>query len=296
MKRRAEQEVVPCAHLKEPESFDQTADLVLQGEDHGRLPSSLSCLPVSRFINGTEGRTPGLQETPQTSVSNNNNNNNTVNRDKRSRPSQQVTVTTSTVGKSRRTRDKQANNSDTCSPLRRSRTRSRIKDKVKVKDGSRKRFLRNFLRLLLTTVWQRPAGIRRRSSFPSLPPHRLIASKRPEDEDAASHHLAAGVALLLLEHGRVQRHPSPGPVLAGEHHHGRLHLGHRFQAGLQHMGGGHGEPVGVGVPGLQPAALLLTHSDTGGRVSVCDACPLSRLNTGREGPVGDPPPAAPQSD
>lgn len=84
---------------------------------------------------------------------------------------------------------------------------------------------------------------------------------------AAPHHLAAGVPLLLLlEHGRVQGHPPPGPVLAGEHHHGRLHLGHRVQAGLQHMGRGHGEPVGVGVPGLQPAALLLhNHRDTGGR-------------------------------
>lgn len=92
-----------------------------------------------------------------------------------------------------------------------------------------------------------------------------------------SHHLAAGVALLLLEHGRVQGHPSPGPVLAGEHHHGRLHLGHRFQAGLQHMGGGHGEPVGVGVPGLQPAALMLLTQGlwwTRGRLSACRLSPL----------------------
>lgn len=73
----------------------------------------------------------------------------------------------------------------------------------------------------------------------------------------SSHHLPPRVALLLLllvvEHGRVQRQPPPGPVLAGEHHHGWLHPGHRL---LQHVGGGHGEPVGVRVPGLQPAALL----------------------------------------
>lgn len=68
--RRTKQEVDPSAHLKEPESFDQTADLVLQGEDHRRLPSSLGCLPVSRLINGTEGRTPGLQDGTQTAVSN----------------------------------------------------------------------------------------------------------------------------------------------------------------------------------------------------------------------------------
>lgn len=53
----------PSAHLEEPESFDQTADLVLQREDHRRLPSSLGCLPVSRLVDGTEGRTSGLQGT-----------------------------------------------------------------------------------------------------------------------------------------------------------------------------------------------------------------------------------------
>lgn len=113
----------------------------------------------------------------------------------------------------------------------------------------------------------------------SLPSHhspggwRMVGGRRC----AASHHLSSGVSLLLLlEHRRVQRHPSPGPVLAGEHHHGGLHLGHWFQAGLQHMGRGHGEPVGVGVPGLQPAALLLlltlTRLDA---LSLChrDACP-----------------------
>lgn len=114
---------------------------------------------------------------------------------------------------------------------------------------------------------------------PPLPSHhspggwRMVGGRRC----AASHHLSSGVSLLLLlEHRRVQRHPSPGPVLAGEHHHGGLHLGHWFQAGLQHMGRGHGEPVGVGVPGLQPAALLLlltlTRLDA---LSLChrDACP-----------------------
>lgn len=135
---REKQEVDPSAHLKEPESFDQTADLVPQGEDHCRLPSSLGCLPVSRFINGTEGRTPGLQDRPQTAVSKTT----TTTLSPGTRPSQQVTMTTSTVGKSRRTRDKQANNSDTRGALRRS-----------------------------NTARQLPAGIHRRSSFPSLSPH-----------------------------------------------------------------------------------------------------------------------------
>lgn len=66
--------------------------------------------------------------------------------------------------------------------------------------------------------------------------------------------------LLLVEHGGVQRQTPPGPVLAGEHHHGGLHAGDRLRAGPLHVGRGHGEPVGVGVPGLQPAVwvLLLT--------------------------------------
>lgn len=77
-----------------------------------------------------------------------------------------------------------------------------------------------------------------------------------------SHHPPPGVSLLLLvlvvEHGRVQGHPPPGPVLAGEHHHGGLHAGDRFRpAFLHHVGRGHGEPVGVRVPGLQGDALLL---------------------------------------
>lgn len=115
---------------------------------------------------------------------------------------------------------------------------------------------------------------------------------------ACSHHLATGVALLLLvEHGRVQRQPSPGPVLAGEHHHGRLHPGHRLRAGLQHMGRGHGEPVGVRVPGLQPAVLLLfTHTDTQRRSVSPPTCswpprrPWLRLNREREGAAVRAPP------
>lgn len=67
--QRSKQEVDLSAHLKEPQSSDQTADLVLQGEHHRRLASSLGRLPVSCFINGTEGRTSGLQATTPTSLS-----------------------------------------------------------------------------------------------------------------------------------------------------------------------------------------------------------------------------------
>lgn len=78
-----------------------------------------------------------------------------------------------------------------------------------------------------------------------------------------SHHLSPGVPLLmvvvvLVEHGRVQRHPPPGPVLAGEHHHGGLHTRYRLRPTvLHHMGRSHGEPVGVRVPGLQPAVRMM---------------------------------------
>lgn len=67
--QRSKQEVDLSAHLKEPQSSDQTADLVLQGEHHRRLACSLGRLPVSCFINGTEGRTSGLQATTATSLS-----------------------------------------------------------------------------------------------------------------------------------------------------------------------------------------------------------------------------------
>lgn len=93
------------------------------------------------------------------------------------------------------------------------------------------------------------------NSGPSLG-HCQRSEVKEEVEQCLSHHLSPCVALLLVvEHGRVQRHPPPGPVLAGEHHHGRLHPGHRLGAVLLHMGRGHGVPVGVRVPGLQPAAL-----------------------------------------
>ena len=76
-------------------------------------------------------------------------------------------------------------------------------------------------------------------------------------KSASSHHLPPCVSeLLLVKHGRVQRHPPPGPVLAGEHHHGRLHSGNWL---LHHMGRGHGEPVGVGVPGLQTDGCYNNH-------------------------------------
>lgn len=74
------------------------------------------------------------------------------------------------------------------------------------------------------------------------------------------HHLSAGVPLplmLLVKHGRVQRQPAPRPVLAGEHHHGRLHPGDVLVVVLHHMARRHREPVSVRVPGLQPAALQL---------------------------------------
>lgn len=72
------------------------------------------------------------------------------------------------------------------------------------------------------------------------------------------YHLSAGVPLplmLLVKHGRVQRQPAPRPVLAGEHHHGRLHPGDGLAIILHHVARRHREPVSVRVPGLQPVAL-----------------------------------------
>lgn len=52
---------VCVSHLKQSESLDQTAHLVLQGEHHRRLPIILCSLSVLRLVDRTEGRTSGLQ-------------------------------------------------------------------------------------------------------------------------------------------------------------------------------------------------------------------------------------------
>lgn len=56
------------SHLKQSESFDQTAHLVLQRKHHRRLPTILCSLSVLRLVDGTEGRTPWLQDTIKTST------------------------------------------------------------------------------------------------------------------------------------------------------------------------------------------------------------------------------------
>lgn len=76
------------------------------------------------------------------------------------------------------------------------------------------------------------------------------STTKKKKQKKKSHHLTTGVALrqalaMLVEHGGVQREAPAGPVLAGEHHHGRLHLGYWLQALPLHMGRGHGVPVGV---------------------------------------------------
>lgn len=56
------------SHLKQSESFDQTAHFVLQRKHHRRLPTILCSLSVLRLVDGTEGRTPRLQDTTKTST------------------------------------------------------------------------------------------------------------------------------------------------------------------------------------------------------------------------------------
>lgn len=61
-KGRKKEEVWSWTHLEESKGFDQAAHFVLQGEHHCRLPQILRSVLVLVLVDGTEGRTPRLEE------------------------------------------------------------------------------------------------------------------------------------------------------------------------------------------------------------------------------------------